>query len=79
MEVKSAGSGSTGEASGNPITPSEAAAYIGKTVTVHYTDDDDNKIEVEGEVTAVKTGKNGQTLLVIDGNEYPISAVTAVS
>ncbi len=80
MEVKSAGSsGSTGESNSNPLTPGEAAAYIGKTVTVNYTDDDDNEIEVEGKVTAVKTGKNGQTLLVIDGNEYPVSAITAVS
>ena len=30
-------------------------------------------------VTGVKTGKNGETLLVIDGNEYPVTAVTAVS
>jgi flagellar basal-body rod modification protein FlgD len=80
MEVKSAGAGagSGSDDSEKQITPSQAATFIGKTVTVQYTDSDDAEIKVEGEVTAVKTGSNGQVLLVIDGNEYPVTAVTAI-
>lgn len=82
MEVKSAGTSGgsrTDDGKQQSITPSQAAAFIGKTVTVKYIDSDDVEIEAEGVVSAVKTGSNGQVLLVIDGNEYPVDAVTAIS
>lgn len=78
MEVKVPGSASSGgESSG--ITQAEAAAYIGKTVTVRFEDEDEEEMEVKGVVTSVNTNDKGIVQVVIDGNEYPASGIVSVA
>lgn len=55
----------------------EANSYIGKTVTVEYTNDDDEDILITGVVTGVSV-KDGGICVVINGKEHPFAAITSV-
>lgn len=57
---------------------SEAAQYIGKTVTISYKDDFGAAKEFSGKVTGV-TIKNNVPQVIIGDKEYPVSAVKSVN
>ena len=85
MEVKLPGTpnspstGGTGSTGGSgTVSQTDAVAYIGKTVTITYTNEYDEEIDTEGVVTEVKTNKDGVVHVIVGGNEYPASAVKSV-
>lgn len=59
-------------------TITEAAGYIGKTVTVTWTDEFGEAQERTGQVTSV-TMKDNEPYIILDGKEYALSAIKTVN
>lgn len=75
MEVNSEASAQKEQSAGNSL--SLVAGYIGKQVTVTDTTDPLNPENVTGIVTSV-TLIGGKPYVIVDGKEYPYTAITAV-